>query len=174
MRLFPVAMLLSTVVINSTALGAEPKITIKDFYGTYVGVGATRSRGIAQRDRAASLEIAPADDGFRIEWSTTIDKGSKENKRTNSESLTFRPSGRPGRWRAVESGDPFNRGFISWARLEGRNLFVYVFAVDPKSGELTAAIWRRTLTSKGLRVRYDRIRDARRVRGAFAWTRRKK
>ncbi len=174
MRLLPLAILLSTVVINSTALGAEPKITIKDFYGTYVGVGATRSRGIAERDRSATLEIAPADDGFRIAWSTTIDKGSKNNKRTHAQRLTFRTSGRPGRWRAVESGDPFDKGFISWARLRGRTLFVYVFAVDPDSGELTAAIWRRTLTSKGLTVRYDRIRDARRVRGAFAWTRRKK
>jgi hypothetical protein len=173
MRFLGAKLCLVALVLSGPVASAETKTTIKDFYGSYVGVGATRSKGTAARDRVASLRIAPTGDGFRLTWSTTMDIWSKEDRRTRSQSLTFRPAGRLGRWRAVQSGDPFAEGFISWARLHNRALVVYVVTVDPASGELKAAIWRRTLTSKGLTVRYDRLRDTSQVRGAFAWMERK-
>lgn len=168
MRFLAAMLLVAALANGGLARGAEPTLTIKDFYGSYVGVGATRSLEKAARDRVASLKIAPTGDGFSLTWSTTIGIWSNNDRRVRTQSLRFRTAGRPGRWRAVASGDPLNNGMLSWARLTGRDLVVYVVTVDRESGELTAAIWRRTLTDKGLAVRYERLRDARRIRRASA------
>jgi len=170
------AMLLTVILaLGAGTSGAEVAVTIKDFYGTYSGVGSTRARGGFASDRGLGVIIRPsAGGGFQVIWSTVIDRRSAKRQKRRTRTLTFRPTGQPRRWRAGESGDPMKGGFISWARLEGRVLIVYVFAVDAKTGELTASIWRRRLGDAGLRINYSRLRDEQLVRGVFAIIKRRK
>jgi len=60
-----------------------------------------------------------------------------------------------------------------WARLEGKVLSVYVVAADPKGG-LATAIYERTLTKKGMLLRFASRHNGKVVRTVNAELKRAK
>jgi len=160
--------------------GAASAETIKDFEGHYVGVGVTRVQQsvghVAARDRDLDVVIiAGSDGGFSLSWKTVFlyrwTKSEESKKRFTS--LTFKPTGRPGIWRATRSGDPLAGRAMIWARLAGKVLSVYVVAADPAGG-LVTAIYQRTLTKKGMQLRFVSERDGEQLRTVNAMLRRAK
>ncbi|HUT47944.1 MAG TPA: hypothetical protein VM325_01280 [Alphaproteobacteria bacterium] len=160
--------------------GTAAAQTIKDFEGHYVGVGVTRvkqSAGrVAARDRDLDVVIiAGPDGGFSLSWKTVFlyrwTKSEESKKRLSS--LTFKPTGKPGIWRATRSGDPLAGRAMIWARLAGKVLSVYVVAADPGGG-LVTAIYQRTLTKTGMQLRFSSQRDGKQLRTVDAVLRRAK
>jgi len=158
--------------------GGAAAETIKDFEGHFTGKGTTRVKqpagSIAARDRDLDVVIiAGSDGGFSLSWKTVYLyrwTRSETSKRRFS-SLTFKPTGKTGIWRAARSGDPLAGRAMVWARLAGKVLSVYVVAADPEGG-LTTAIYQRTLTDKGMQLRFVSLRDGKPLRSVNAVLRR--
>jgi hypothetical protein len=160
--------------------GGAAATTIKDFEGHFVGIGVTRVKqpvgSVAARDRDLDVVIiAGKDGGFSLSWKTVyLYRWTKsENSKKHFSSLTFKPTGKPGIWRATRSGDPLAGRAMVWARLAGKTLSVYVVAADPQ-GVLSTAIYERTLTKSGMQLRFISQRDGRRQRSVNAVLRREK
>ena len=160
--------------------GAAAAETIKDFEGHYVGMGVTRVKQpvghVAAQDRDLDVVIiAGSGGGFSLSWKTVFlyrwTKSEESKKRFTS--LTFKPTGKPGIWRATRSGDPLAGRAMVWARLAGKVLTVYVVAADPGGG-LVTAIYQRTLTKKGMQLRFASHRDGKQLRTVNAILRRAK
>jgi len=154
--------------------------TIKDFEGHYVGMGVTRMKQpvghVTARDRDLDVVIiAGSDGGFSLSWKTVFlyrwTKSEESKKRFSS--LTFKPTGKPGIWRATRSGDPLAGRAMIWARLAGKVLAVYVVAADP-GGSLVTAIYQRTLTKTGMQLRFSSQREGKELRTVNAMLRRAK
>lgn len=153
---------------------AADRSTIADFYGSYFGRGTARKRGVVLGDRVASLAIGPTKDGFRISWLSGFQLGSNRVTKSKTHTLNFRKTAHPGRWHAMENTSLLNGGYTAWARLKHKVLVVYVVSVDQQTGQLLAAVWRRTLVPGGLSIRFHRLRDTRIIRTATARARREK
>lgn len=154
--------------------------TIKDFEGHFVGMGVTRVKqptgNIAARDRDLDVVIiAGSDGGFSLSWKTVYlyrwTKSEKSKKHFST--LTFKPTDKKNVWRATRSGDPLKGNAMVWARLDGKVLKVYVVAADPEGG-LATAIYERTLTMRGMQLRFLSQRDGRQIRSVNAVLRREK
>jgi hypothetical protein len=160
--------------------GTAAAETIKAFEGHYVGVGVTRVKqqkgSVAARDRDLDVVIiAGSDGGFSLSWKTVYlyrwTKSEKSKKRFSS--LTFVPTDKKNVWRAKRSGDPLKGSAMIWARLEGKVLSVYVVAADPAGG-LATAIYERTLTKKGMLLRFTSRHNGKVVRTVNAELKRAK
>jgi hypothetical protein len=180
LRMFTAALAVFVLLPLLTAARGAVAETIKDFEGHYVGIGVTRVKQsvghVAARDRDLDVVIiAGSDGGFSLSWKTVFlyrwTKSEKSKKRFSS--LTFKPAGKPGVWRAVRSGDPLMGRAMIWARLAGKVLSVYVVAADPAGG-LVTAIYERTLTKNGMQLRFASRREGKEIRTVNAELRRKK
>lgn len=145
---------------------------IEDFYGVYLGHGTEEAVGApvpgeaAKQTRFSQVIIRPAaEKGFSIEWATLKLKGDDIPSTADTKSYTqnFRASDRPNLYRDVTSGDPNLGADTSWAVINGNTLSIVQISVDPYGGYFVTH-YDRTLTEKGMDVRFTRFENSRIVR----------
>ena len=155
-------LLASWVVVGGRAAAESP---LDDFFGRFVGTAITQSNyptGTDMfRNRDLDVEIKPVADGaFSIDWTTVIRGRRSDDIRRRSQSITFTPTGKPNLWRGSESADLLDGGAYSWARLDGRTLYVYVLALGEEGG-LDAAVYIRQLIRDLMALQFRRIGEGR-------------
>lgn len=138
---------------------------IAPFFGEYRGQTIKRGdRETATRDLDVSIE--PDGEHFKIAWNTVTRRASGDIKR-KSYAISFVPTKRPDIYHSAMrtdmfgnrvpldplSGDPF-----VWCRIAGRTLTVYAFLIDD-AGSYDLQVYDRTLTDKGLYLKFTRIRE---------------
>ena len=151
------------------AFAADRKID--DFYGAYLGHGAEEPAAGAPGDmekqtRFSQVIIRPGDEnGFSIEWATLKLKGDDIPREADTKSYVqnFRAAGRPNLYRDVTSGDPNLGADMSWAVINGDTLSIVQISVGPDGGYFVTH-YDRTLTAKGMDVRFTRFENSRIVR----------
>jgi len=151
-------------IFASAAVAAENR-PIEDFYGRYIGTTSGASEGEAT-PRDIGVEIVPEDDGFIVTWQTVITRDDGSTKGT-SYRILFQPTKRGsifssamrvnvfGKLTPLDplSGDPF-----VWARIVGDTLTVFALLITDE-GSFEMQVYDRTLTEKGMDLRFSRIRD---------------
>jgi hypothetical protein len=156
-------------VLSAGVFGALPSLaetsSIAPFFGQYRGQTIKQGDGeIAKRDLDVSIE--PDGDYFKIIWSTVTRYPDGEVKR-KSYAISFAPTKRADIYHSAMrtdmfgnrvpldplSGDPF-----VWCRVAGRTLTVYALLIDD-TGSYDLQVYDRTLTDKGLDLRFTRIRE---------------
>jgi hypothetical protein len=136
---------------------------VKPFVGRYEGSAVAKNRdslyfGVGNRDMG--IDISAKGDGFSVRWSTIKKGGKRKNKTTT---MTFVATPQPGIYKSEKNGEPIGGKPYSWAHIRGKEMRVYIFAVR-KDGGYDLSIYRRTLTSDGMRVEFRRLRDGSPVR----------
>ncbi len=152
-------------------------VSIKDFYGRYVGRGVTKSHGakhygLADRDLDVQIEAAP-NGGFKLTW-TTIRRREGKAKRRTQQAIDFVSAGQPNRWKSKTAGDLLGGKPVIWARLADARLYVYVVETNPKTGRFQAAVYVRELVQDGIQLRVRRVRDGAPARAVVAYLKRVK
>jgi hypothetical protein len=142
---------------------------ISDFYGVYLGHGETDAGAGGQdkekRFSQVVIRAAPAEKGFTIEWSTLKLKGDElpSTADTKTYTQTFRATDKPGHYRDITSGDLNLGQDTSWAFITGDTLSIVQVSVGPDGGYFVTH-YDRTLTQKGMDVRFTRFENSRIVR----------
>lgn len=142
---------------------------IADFYGVYLGHGETDAgaAGSEKEKRFSQVLIrpAPAEKGFTIEWSTLKLKGDElpSTADTKTYTQTFRATDKPGHFRDITSGDLNLGQDTSWAVITGDTLSIVQVSVGPDGGYFVTH-YDRSLTAKGMDVRFTRFENSRIVR----------
>ena len=146
------------------AAAAEGDIT--DFFGHYSGSALAKTEdsdylGFETRD--LDVIIAAAEDGFVISWTTIKRRGPDKEPKRKSRTMFFLPGDQPEVFRPLAQGDPTAGGEVSWARIEGNTLYIYIMSVSER-GVYEIQAYARTLTADGMRLLFTRIRDGERIR----------
>ncbi len=147
---------------------------IEDFYGRYLGQGtelrvdpgAPLGRPAQKRMSEVIIEPAKGEDGFIISWSTLRSKKGNENVAeadVKTYHQTFRATPNPGVFTDITSGDPLKGAATSWARIHDKTLSIVMVQLDPDGGYFVTH-YDRTLTAKGMDVRFTRIENSKIVR----------
>ena len=144
-------------------------LSIKAFFGKFQGGGVAENDdslyfGVTARD--FDVEIQPAGNGFSVRWTSVIRGGGAPGKpetRRKTSVRTFKPSGRPGIWKAQESKDPLDAGELSWARIAGNTLTVYLMVIRD-NGAYELQQYARTILPSGMEMVFTRQRDGDKVR----------
>ena len=161
--------LLVTALGFSTIATAEQATGPEAFYGHYNGTAQAVDVqgwpvGVDRRD--FDVEIAQADNGFLVAW-TTVRKGGKGVKR-DSTRIAFEPSGRAGIYVQKAAASELANGF-SWASISGRTLAVRVLGILDDGG-YEIQTYERTLAKDGLQLffRSDRNGSVSKIVTAFS------
>jgi hypothetical protein len=171
------AVLLSLVLVfgfSTVADAAAKDRKIEDFYGVYLGHGSEEPvpGEAAQGDqgkmtRFSQVVIRPekAEGGFSIEWSTLKLEGDELPKEADTKTYvqTFRASDKPTVFRDITSGDLNLGADTAWAVINGDTLSMVQISVAP-DGNYYVVQYDRTLTAKGMDVRFTRFENSRIVR----------
>jgi len=170
------AVLLSLVTLFalSAAASAAENRKISDFYGVYLGHGTedpvpgeTPHGDQGKMTRFSQVIIRPekSEGGFSIEWSTLKLEGDELPKEADTKTYvqTFRATDKPNVFRDVTSGDPNLNADVAWATINGDTLSIVQFSVAP-DGNYYVVHYDRTLTDKGMDVRFTRFENSRIVR----------
>jgi hypothetical protein len=164
-------LLTAVLLIASTFQAIAADRRIEDFYGAYLGHGAEEHvdgvKGPAEKQtRFSQVIIRPAGErGFSIEWATLKLKGDDIPSAADTKTYvqTFRGTDRENMFRDVTSGDP-NLGIdTSWAVINGDTLSIVQLSVAADGGYFVTH-YDRTLTAKGMDVRFTRFENSRIVR----------
>jgi hypothetical protein len=159
---------------SAVANAAEKNRKITDFYGVYLGHGAeepvpgeTAHGDQGKMSRFSQVIIRPekAEGGFSIEWSTLKLEGDELPKEADTKTYvqTFRPTDKPNVYRDITSGDPNLNADVAWAVINGDTLSMVQVSVAP-DGNYFVVHYDRTLTEKGMDVRFTRFENSRIVR----------
>lgn len=161
------ALTAASLALLAPAAGAEKKhAPLEKFFGYYVGKGVTKSSradyyGLRNRDLNVSIS-AHGEGGFRIVWQTIRPRRGRKPKVNRTEHV-FVPTGRARLWRSTSNGDPLAdaNGTVTWARIDGRSLIVYVMGLLRETGRVQISVYRRRLAPKGLYLQFRRIVEGR-------------
>lgn len=139
---------------------------IAGFFGHYGGSALAKTEesdflGFEARD--LDIIIAAAEDGFVISWTTIKRRGPDKEPKRKSRTMFFLPGDSPGMFRPLAQGDPTAGGDVSWARIEGDTLTVYIMSVSDR-GIYEIQAYARTLTEDGMTLLFTRVRDGERIR----------
>ncbi|MDZ4869902.1 MAG: hypothetical protein SGI91_21465 [Alphaproteobacteria bacterium] len=157
---------------SAAAQAADRKIS--DFYGVYLGHGSEEpvpgdaahgDQGKMTRFSQVVIRPEKAEGGFSIEWSTLKLEGDELPKEADTKTYvqTFRPSDKPTVFRDVTSGDLNLGADTAWAVINGDTLSMVQISVAP-DGNYYVVQYDRTLTEKGMDVRFTRFENSRIVR----------
>lgn len=167
MRAVAAAVVLTFAFAAASAQGADRQIS--DFFGVYLGHGETEA-GTANPDKEKRfsqvlIRPAPQEKGFSIEWSTLKLKGDElpSTADTKTYTQTFRATDKSGLFREITSGDVNLNQDASWAVVSGDTLRIVQVSVQPDGGYYVTN-YDRTLTKKGMEVRFTRFENSRIVR----------
>lgn len=140
--------------------------SIEAFYGTYEGQAFSKTKS-EPGARDVSVSIQPHGSGFTVKWSTEKVDGDRK-----SYSIDFEPTKRPGIFgsamRRNKFGDsvpldPLKGDSYVWARITGPTLTVYGFIITPE-GSYEMQVYHRTLSEKGLELKFSRYLEGEPVR----------
>ena len=157
------------VAAQPRTLQAGRDLPIAAFAGRFTGSGIAAGEdadylGVTQRD--LDIQIQAQGNGFSATWRTVLRQGGSPgnpNVRTREVSLTFVPLGRPGVFRANESGDPTAGQALVWARIRGNTLYIYEINMI-EDGRLDVQTYARTVSGAGMQLEYTRVLDGERRR----------
>ncbi|MCE9521008.1 MAG: hypothetical protein K8S25_01090 [Alphaproteobacteria bacterium] len=164
--------LTAAFVVASTIQAFATDRKVEDFYGAYLGHGEEEALGAAptgdmeKQTRFSQVIIRPAaENGFTIEWATLKLKGDEIPREADTKSYTqtFRGTQKPNLYRDVTSGDPNLGADTSWAVINGDTMSVVQISVAADGGYFVTH-YDRTLTEKGMDVRFTRFENSRIVR----------
>ncbi|HEY5608479.1 MAG TPA: hypothetical protein VIM38_09100 [Alphaproteobacteria bacterium] len=140
------------------------------FFGVFSGGGVAESEDSAYFGTTArdlDVTIRAEGNGFSVAWTSVIRQGGDPNKPNVRRKVTtrvFQPlAGRPGLYRAADSGDPIAGQEMSWARIRGATLTVYLMGIDP-DGTYELQRYDRTVGPGGMQLTFTRERDGEKVR----------
>jgi len=158
------------VIIWANAAAAQERaLPVSAFFGTFSGGGVAKNEDsiyFAVTARDFDVVIRPDGKGFAVTWTSVIRRGGDPNRpkvRRNSTTRRFVPSGRPGLFRAVVSGDPIAGKELAWARIKGHALIVYQMVIG-KDGAYQLQRYERKLSGLGMQLTFTRLKDGERVR----------
>ena len=163
--------ILAGVAAMAAGPAAAADVSIRAFYGTFSGGAVAENADsvyFATTARDSDVVIRPDGEGFSVTWTSVIRGGGTPGDpdvRRKSDTRTFVPSGRPGLWRATDSGDPTKGGEMGWARIEDRSLIIYLMVIDAK-GRYQIQRYERTVGGLGMDLTFSRVRDGEQVRTA--------
>ena len=166
----PARWVLWAALLVMLAIAPASAAGIADFYGRYEGTGRTVGDADAPA-RRLDVEIQPTPNGFNLTWetATTTEDGEGKEKRY---SIDFRRTERPdvfaSEMRTNMFGqrvplDPMKGDPFLWARLVGPTLTVTGLLIYP-DGSYDLLTYARTLTDKGLDLKFTRRRNGEAVR----------
>jgi hypothetical protein len=172
------AIVLAIIALGAAAgpVAAQPRplqsgrdLPIAAFSGRFTGSGIAAGEdadylGVTQRD--LDVEIQPQGSGFSATWRTVVRQGGTPGNprvRTREVALTFVPLGRPGLYRANESGDPTGGQALVWARIRGSTLYIYEINMI-EDGRWDVQTYARTVSGSGMQLEYTRLVDGERRR----------
>ena len=136
------------------ATAAERPEPIDPFVGFWQGTSAPQ--GAVLRDATVIVEREPGQ-AFTLTWKNFSSADDGAGLVLRERTLDFVPSGRPGLWRAEDSGDPVT-GFAAWASIDGDTLTVDVVAVN-EAGGLERQTYQRTVSGDEMMLLFTRVRD---------------
>ncbi len=168
-RLGPRVVATALVVLGGAAAAQERDLSIRAFYGTWVGSAISESAvsitfPVTIRD--LDVTIAETASGFRLEWTTILrQRGDPESPTVQRKSsvLDFVASGRAGVWAAAGNTDPLASGTYAWAHISGQKLSVNILTIA-KDGSHAMQVYERTVAPQGMQLAFRRIVDGETVR----------
>jgi hypothetical protein len=153
--------------IAPAAVADKKKVTIKAFFGRFTGKAITKfsaAEYYGLKNRDTDVTIADTGNGsFRLSWKTIRYRKNRSDKVAETV-MNYAPAETKGLWRAKESGDILAGKTMSWARIQGRALMVYVAGIRKETGRLHVSIYSRRLAPAGLYLQFRRIEEGRPVR----------
>lgn len=158
------------------AQDSQEALSLDAFFGRWEGSAIGQradepTSGYSARD--LGVRISETADGFEIAWVTVIQMTSlaaadAEPKRRLT-TARFQRTG-PSVWQGESADRPGTGLSRSWARLEGRSLYVYVLEID-EAGLYDLSRYVRTISPAGImNLKFTRTRDGtalRRVTGSL-------
>ena len=104
--------------------------------------------------------------GFKVTWTSVIRGGGDVEKpkvRKKSTTRTFVPAAQRGVYKGTSSGDPLSGKEVSWARIKGNSLIVYLMVIDNR-GAYQLQRYDRKLVGSGMELTFTRLKDGEQVR----------
>jgi hypothetical protein len=144
-------------------------LRISAFYGKFSGGGIAHnadSEYFAMTTRDFDVVIKPEGSGVRIDWTSVIRKGGdplNPKVRRKKSSKILKSTGAPNVFHGSKSGDPLKGEELSWARIDGNTLSVFLMTVD-KKGIYQLQQYDRTLSGTGMTLLFRSWRDGDRQR----------
>ncbi len=148
------------------AMAQAEDATIDAFFGRYSGSAiSTLEEGLSKRDLSVRIGDAGSG-GFALDWMTFTRKLDGRRKR-KSYSITFKPTKRENIYASAMKSDKFGNAVpldplkgepYVWARIQEKTLTVHALHII-EDGGYELQIYERTLTGKGLDLRFSRIRN---------------
>lgn len=158
--------LLVGLTLSGLAPASAEDAAIKPFFGTYEGITLLSNEEIKSRELTVAITPA-ANDGFRVEWQTTLFK-PKDDARRKTQSLEFRRSSENPKLYAAQSSDvtagmdpshdPLDGAPYAWARIDDRTLTVNVLTIS-ETGDWVVQVYDRVLTKEGMALSFVRVRN---------------
>ena len=154
--------------------GASAKDLIDPFVGRYVGQ-AEFTEAAAQIKRDLGVTISKVKNGFSVNWKASTSRPSGKVK-IAEHTIDFVPTQRKNVFiSAMKTNvfggqvplDPMQGHPYVWARIVGDTLTVYALYVNDDGG-YEFQIFDRTLDPKGLRLKFERVRDGEQLRAIDA------
>lgn len=157
-------------LLASAPAGAQEALSIDAFFGRWEGSALGQSADEPTIDygvRDLDVRISGTADGFEITWFTVPRAGSLTAPEAEAQrrftTAHFVRSG-PSTWQAEGAEGPGASFSHTWARLEGRSLYVYVLEIDD-NGIYQLARYKRTISPAGVMdLQFTRTRDGTTVR----------
>jgi hypothetical protein len=160
------------LVINQGT--AQANELVEKFFGSYVGSGTadilhTKQKEV--RDLDVTVESLK-EDGFTLKWITVIrgadgDRTGADVKRREVEEHFAPVKDRESLYVLASEGGLFHKSelpnpllgeAVRWAAVEGNDMTVYSLAIS-ESGGSELQVYRRTLTAKGMDIKFMRLQD---------------
>lgn len=169
MKRHALIVLASLIGSSLATLAVAADLPIATFYGKFSGGGIAQnadSQYFALTTRDFDVAIAPAGQGFTVDWTSVIRRGGDPDKpdvRRKQSTKTFRPTGNPNVYHCADSGDPLAGKELCWARIEKNTLSVFLMVVDAK-GIYELQQYDRTLSGTGMKLMFRSWRDGDRLR----------
>jgi len=173
-RWFPRFLLFCIAALASSPPTVGQAATLEDFFGAYKGVSVTKGP-IGFEARYLDLVIKEKEkgekkEGFIIEWETGIPRADGTYK-YKSFKIHFLPTQRDNVYRSAMRRDMFGNQVpldplkgepFFWSTLKGDQLTVYGIIIN-EDGSYELQAYERTLTEKGLDLRFYRVREGERT-----------
>lgn len=167
-RTYTVILFLFALSSFTGSAGAAADVTLEEFAGTWVGNGLKEEfleEGYYEyKERDLNMTIKPVDDGFMISWMTGIrEVAGGPISELKSTELMFEENAE-GYYHVADLAPQVHSHGHRWARLEGRQLIVYLLDIHPQ-GYYELSMYVRTLNPDGtMSLGFIRNLDGRPVR----------
>lgn len=166
--------LVAATFVLVAANGALANEAITKFYGSYVGSGSAEVLDREEKEvRDLDVTIQSfKEDGFTIKWITVVrgangDRTGDDVKRREVEEnfipvedkenvFVLAPKG--GLFQKSELPNPLLGDAVRWAAVDGSDMTIYSLAIDQFGGS-ELQVYRRSLTEKGMNIRFMRLQD---------------